>query len=54
MFLVELIFEPAEGSLALDRTCQPVPGAFIGYPVGEVGHVLVPDPGRQRLDDDQV
>ena len=33
---------------------QPAPGVLIGDPVGEVGHVLVPDPGRQRLDDDQV
>jgi hypothetical protein len=39
MFLVELVFEAAEGSLALDRTCQPAPGTFIGYPIGEVGHV---------------
>jgi hypothetical protein len=54
MLLVELVFEPAEGSLAPDRTCQPAPGTFIGYPIGEVGHVLVPDPGRQRVDDDQV
>jgi hypothetical protein len=44
--LVEFIFEPAEGSLALDSPCQSAPGAFIGYPVGEVGHVLVPDPRR--------
>ena len=51
---VELVFEPAEGSLALDRPCQPAPGPFVGYPIGEVGHVLVPDPGRQRADDDQV
>ena len=54
MLLVELVFEPAEGSLALDRTCQPAPGTFIGYPIGEVGHVLVPDPGRQRINHNQV
>jgi YD repeat-containing protein len=54
MFFVEFVFEPAEGSLALDSLCQPAPGALIGDSVGEVGHVLVPDPGRQRLDDDQV
>jgi hypothetical protein len=54
MLLVELVFEPAEGSLALDSPCQPAPGALIGDSAGEVGHVLVPDPGRQRLDDDQV
>jgi hypothetical protein len=54
MFFVEFVFEPAEGSLALDSPCQPAPGALIGDSVGEVGHVLIPDPGRQRLDDDQV
>ena len=51
---MEFVFEPAEGSLALDSPCQPAAGALIGDSVGEVGHVLVPDPGRQRLDDDQV
>jgi hypothetical protein len=54
MFCVEFVFEPAEGSLALDSPCQPAPGALIGDSAGEVDHVLVPDPGRQRLDDDQV
>jgi hypothetical protein len=54
MLFVELVFEPAERSLALDSAGQPAPGAFLGYSVGEVGHVLVPDPGRQRIDDDQV
>ena len=54
VFLVELVFEAAEGALALDRTGQPAPGTFIGYPIGEVGHVLVPDPRRQRVDDYQV
>jgi hypothetical protein len=44
MLLVELAFEAAEGSLAPDRMCQPAPGTFIGDPIGEVGHVLVPDP----------
>lgn len=33
---------------------SPASGAFIGDPVGEVGHVLVPDPEWQRIDDDQV
>jgi hypothetical protein len=54
MLFAEFVLEPAEGSLALESPCQPAPGAFIGDPVGEVGHVLVPDPGRQRPDDDQV
>jgi hypothetical protein len=51
---VEFIFEPAEGSLALDGPRQSAPGAFIGNLLGEVGHVLVPDPGRQWIDADQV
>jgi hypothetical protein len=42
------------GCFALDGPCQPAPGAFIGDGVGEVGHVLVPDPGWQRIDADQV
>jgi uncharacterized protein YciI len=44
MFFVEFVFEPAEGSPALDGPCQPAPGTFIGKSFGEVGHVLVPDP----------
>jgi hypothetical protein len=32
MLVVELVLEPAEGSLALDSPAQPVPGTFIGYP----------------------
>src|SRR5262245_65413530 len=36
ILLVELVLEPAEGSLALDSACQPAPGALIGYSVGEV------------------
>jgi len=54
VFLMEFVFEPAEGTLALDRAGQPAPGVFIGYPISEVGHVLVPDPGRQRVDDDKI
>jgi hypothetical protein len=54
VLLMEFVFERAEGALAADSACQPAPDALIGYPVGEVGHVLVPDPGRQRIDDEQV
>src|SRR5262249_51562156 len=54
ILLVELVLEMAEGSFALDGQCQPAPGAFISDCVGEVGHVLVPDPGRQRVDADQI
>jgi hypothetical protein len=44
VLLVELVLEAAGGALALDRKGQRAVGAFIGYPIGEVGHVLVPDP----------
>ena len=32
-------------TLARDSPGQPAPGALIGDPAGEVGHVLEPDPG---------
>jgi hypothetical protein len=51
---VELVPEAAKGAFALDGPCQPAPGAFIGDGFGEVGHVLIPDPGWQRIDADQV
>jgi hypothetical protein len=54
MLLVELVFEPAEGSPALDGPRQPSPGPFIGNRLSEVRHVLIPDPGRQGIDADQV
>ena len=40
----------AEGSLALEGPSR----SLIGDCFGEVGHVLVPDPGRQRVDADQL
>ena len=54
VLLVELIFKPAKGSLALNSPCQPEPGTLIRDPVGEVSHILIPDPRRQRIDDNQV
>jgi hypothetical protein len=51
---VEFVFEAAEGALALDGPQEPAPRAFIGNGLGELGHVLVPAPGRQRVDADQV
>jgi hypothetical protein len=48
------VFEAAEGALALDGPQEPPTGAFIGNRFGEVGHVLVPDPGWQRVDAEQV
>jgi hypothetical protein len=45
-------------SSSLNRRKAPLPwiarASLIGCSVGEVGHVLVPDPGRQRVNDDQV
>jgi hypothetical protein len=52
--IVELVPESAKGAFALDGPRQPAPGAFIGDGFGEVGHVLVPDPGWQWIDADQV
>jgi hypothetical protein len=54
ILLVEFAFDAAEGTPAPDRPGQPAPGTFTGDPVGETGHVLVPDPTRQRADDSQV
>jgi hypothetical protein len=39
-----VITSATEGFLALDNTRRHAPGAFIGYPIGEDSHVLVPDP----------
>src|SRR5262249_8471524 len=54
ILVVKLVPEPAEGAFALYGPCQPAPGAFVGDGFGEVGHVLVPDPGWQRIDADQI
>src|SRR5258708_3018104 len=51
---MEFVFEAAEGSLALDGPGEPLPGLPAGDRLGEVGHVLVPDPGRQRVDGSEV
>src|ERR1022692_43945 len=54
VLLVQFVFEPAEGALALDSPRQPPPGSLVADLLGEVGHVLVPDVGRQRMYADQV
>src|SRR5947207_1822504 len=51
---MEFALEPAEGALALDGPREPSSGALVADPLGEVGHVLVPDIGRQRIEIDQV
>src|ERR1039457_4879707 len=43
VLLVQFVFEPAEGALALDSPRQPPPGSLVADLLGEVGHVLVPD-----------
>jgi hypothetical protein len=52
--LLQLGFEPAEGTLALDGARQSPPGSLVAELISEVGHVLVPDVGRQRIDADQI
>src|SRR5450755_5046704 len=54
ILLVQFVLEAAEGAFALEGPCQPAPSTFIGKSSGEVGHVLVPDPGWQWIDADQV
>jgi hypothetical protein len=54
MRLVELVVEPAEGSPALDGPRQLPPGPLTGNHLGEIRHVLVPDPGRQGIEADHV
>ncbi|MGH3845206.1 MAG: hypothetical protein ACRDR6_23395 [Pseudonocardiaceae bacterium] len=54
MFLVQHVFETTKGALALNGSRQPASGFIIAGPLGEVGHVLVSDVGRQGIDADQV
>jgi hypothetical protein len=51
---VQLGFEPAEGAATFDGPRQPATGAVVADPLGELGHVLVPDVGRQWVDADPV
>src|SRR5436309_14066749 len=54
MLLVELVLETTKGALALNGSCQPASGFVVAGSLGEVGHVLVPDVGRQGVDAEQV
>ena len=54
VFLMQFVFEPAEGAFALDGAAEPAPGPVIADVLGEVGHVLVPDVGGQWPDGQQV
>jgi hypothetical protein len=44
-----LSLERRKAPLPWMARAQPAPGAFVGEGFGEVGHVLVPNPGRQRV-----
>ena len=44
----------AFGALALESPRNSPPGSLVADLIGEVGHVLVPDAGRQRIDADQI
>ena len=52
--LVQAVLEPAERALALDGLGETAPGSLVTDALGEVDHVLVPRPGRQRLDREQT
>jgi hypothetical protein len=52
--VVQAIFESAECALALYGSGQDAAGSQIADADGEVGHVLVPHVGRQRLDREQI
>jgi hypothetical protein len=51
---VQFVLEATEGALARDGSCESAAGRLVADAFGEVGHVLVPDVGRQRMDRDQV
>ena len=52
--LVELVLEPTERSPPLQRAGQPSAGRPVADAVGEVGHVLIPDVRRERVDGNEV
>ena len=52
--LVELVPEAPERAPSRQGAGQALVGAAVADGVGEVDHVLVPDVGRQRVDQDQV
>jgi hypothetical protein len=53
VFSMKHVREPTKGTLALQRTPEPSPRLLVTDELGEVDHVLVPDPGRQRVDAEQ-
>lgn len=54
VFLVQLVLEPPEGSLASDCPAQPPAGTVVTDSFGEVDHVRVPHPRRKRIDWDEI
>jgi len=51
---MELVPEASERSPSLQRVAQPPAGRAVADAFGEIGHVLVPDEGRERVDHDEV
>jgi hypothetical protein len=54
MFLVKYVLETTKGALARNGSRQVASGFVVAGSLGEVGHVLVPDGGREGVDADQV
>ena len=52
VLLVQLVPEPPEGAASVEGAQQAARGALVGQPLGEVDHVVVPDPRRVGLDPD--
>jgi hypothetical protein len=54
VLLVEFVPEPAENASPGDDSAESASGALVADPFDEIGHVLVPDVGRQGADPDQI
>lgn len=54
VLLIKLVPESAKSSPTSDSPRQPPPGGVVTDPVGEIGHVLVPDIGGKRIDGNQI
>jgi len=54
MVLIELVLEPAKRSRPLKRRGQALSSRTVADAPSEVGHVLIPDVRRERLDGNEV
>ena len=52
--LIDLILEVSECSPPLQRLCQLPAGGAVADAGSKIGHVLIPDVGRERVDDDEI